>query len=203
MAGPWSKFCAPRAVLGHRMEWADAKGLWTLKTSGWEPLSGRRGGNTGVMWEEHWQAEQQILDSHSKMGWIGILKGNILVQAWQKNVHANYTQFCHFYAKRTQMVFSYSLETMLMETPSREEATDLLRAAFRVESIRIRPKNQRGKPRSTSCPAMSPSSLNRAWDCTGKKQVWQGFHWASGLVSPPFIFLFLLICSQQQPGVKG
>lgn len=55
-----------------------------LKISGLEPLSGHCGGNTNVIWEEPWQAEQQILDSHSKTGWIGILKGNILVQAWQK-----------------------------------------------------------------------------------------------------------------------
>lgn len=45
--------------------------------------------------------------------------------------YANSIQFCHFYAKRTQMVLTITLWGKMLMSTTKEESIHLLRAEFR------------------------------------------------------------------------
>lgn len=65
-----------------------------------EPWKSSRGAVTG---------SEADFEQPFKIAGVGILKGNILVQAWQMNAYVNSIQICYCYAQRTQVVFTITL----------------------------------------------------------------------------------------------
>lgn len=111
MIAPLHNACVPAAVQWRKTE--EARCRWTSNASQsviWNQLFGQCGrGTLGCHLRGALTDSAAGFGQPLKIGWIGTLKGNILVQAWQMNAYANSLQACHFYAKRTQMVFTITL----------------------------------------------------------------------------------------------
>lgn len=72
-------------------------------------------------WEKTWVSFVRCLDRLWSRFWTttqrlnGVLKGNILVQAWQMNAYANSLQWRPFYVKSTQLGFRMTAEGVVVE----------------------------------------------------------------------------------------